>query len=72
MIPILITIENNLTKSAVCARSGVHLEELFKRKCADYGVEACDKNFEDGYMELENGISICMTWAEPIPYRDAK
>ena len=63
MIPILVVIKNNVVDTATVCRNAEDLEALFAQECSDYGVEACDVNFDDGYMELEDGTSICMTWA---------
>lgn len=63
MTPILVVIKNNVVDSATICRDAEDLETLFAQECSDYGVEACDVNFDDGYMELEDGTSICMTWA---------
>lgn len=63
MTPILVIIKNNVVDSVIVCRDSSDMETLFAQECSDYGVEACDVNYEDGYMELEDGTSICMTWA---------
>ena len=64
MVPLLVTIKNNVVFSVVICKDGEDLEEKFKKECENYGVEANDCNFDDGFMELEDGTSICMSWAE--------
>ena len=61
--PILIVLKDNLVHSAVICKDKEDLEEKFKEECSDYGVEACDENMDNGYMQLECGTSICMSWA---------
>ena len=62
--PVLVVIKNNVVFKASICKNAEDLEEKFKAECSDYGVEACDTNMDDGYMELECGTSICMTWAD--------
>ena len=59
MTPILVVIK----KYAIVCRDAEDLEGLFSQECSDRGIEANDANFDDGFMELEDGTSICMTWA---------
>jgi hypothetical protein len=62
LTPLLVVIKNNVVKSAVLYKSAEQLEKAFTEECFSYGVEPTDANFDNGYMELEDGTSINMTW----------
>lgn len=66
MTPTLAIIKNGVTHSTTICNDGEELERLFMATCSSYGVEAVDENFDDGYMELECGTSICMCWADKV------
>ena len=62
--PILVVIKNNVVDIAIVCKSAEQLEKRFTNECKSYGIEPVDYNFDDGYMQLEDGTSICMIWAE--------
>ena len=66
MTPVLITIKNGIVDTAVIQKNALDLEKSFKEEVEQYGVEACDVDFENGYIELECGATICMTWADSL------
>jgi len=39
-------------------------EEAFGEICADYGVEAVDADYDNGYLELECGTTVCICTAQ--------
>jgi len=63
LIPVLITIKDNVVQEAMICKSAKQLEQKFKKECLDYGVCPNENNYDDGYMLLEDGTSICMTWS---------
>jgi hypothetical protein len=63
LIPVLAVVKNNVIFSVTLCKSAEQLEKAFKKECANYGVTPNDDNFDDGYMELENNVSIGMTWS---------
>lgn len=58
---LLITVKNNVVHSIIGADNFEFLEESFKRECSKYGLVPEDADFENGYIELPDGGSICMT-----------
>ena len=58
---LLVTIRENVVYNVVSYMTSDHLERAFITECEAYGVVPCDANFDNGYMELEDGTSICMT-----------
>ncbi len=64
MIPILITISNNVVENAVICVTADELENRFADEILEHGIEPTDEDFDNGYFEFEDGSSVCMTWAE--------
>lgn len=61
MIRAVIVIKDNVVFDATYFDTPEEQEAYFAAECAEYGVEATDADFEDGYIELECGTSICLT-----------
>lgn len=66
LTPVLITIKNGTVDTAVIQKNALDLEKSFKEEVEQYGVEPCDVDFDNGYIELECGTTICMTWADSL------
>lgn len=63
-IPCLITIKNGVVHENVFVTDGVELEKLFTVEVKKYGIEPYDALYDDGYIELEDGTAICMSWSQ--------
>lgn len=63
-VSLLIVIRENVVQEITSYASTENLEEAFVLECEAYGVEPCDENFDDGYLELEDGTTICMASVE--------
>ena len=61
MIHLMIIVKENMLTDVIKASSEAKLETLFAETVKQYGVEATDVDFENGYVELECGTTICMT-----------
>jgi hypothetical protein len=57
---------DNLIQQIYSFESAEAMEAGFTVTCADYGVEATDADFENGYMELECGTTICINSVYPF------
>ena len=57
---LLITNKDNIVKTVESFSSPEVLEVAFQQECDEYGIQVQDENFDDGYIELECGTSICM------------
>jgi len=62
--PVLVVIKNNVVHQMTCARNAEELEALFSHEIREHGIEPYDTLYDDGYIELEDGTSICMSWAQ--------
>ena len=58
MIHLMIIVKENMLTDVIKASS---MATLFAETVKQYGVEATDVDFENGYVELECGTTICMT-----------
>jgi hypothetical protein len=65
MYVMTITVDN-LIQQIYSFESSEEMETGFATTCADYGVEAVDADFENGYMELECGTAICINSVVPF------
>ena len=61
MIHMMVIVKENMLVSVTQAFSEQQLETLFAEEIKQYGVEATDVDYENGYVELECGTTICMT-----------
>lgn len=66
----LVTVKDGVVHSMATCQSGEELELAFTEECEAYGVTPNDVNFDDGYMELECGTTICMVHAYPYQFKD--
>ena len=58
---------DNLIQDIYGFGSAEEMESAFRTACSDYGVEPTDVNFDDGFIELECGHSICMNFVYQQP-----
>lgn len=63
MKPALIINKDNFVKEFYLFDNGDELEKAFAKTCEDFGVDSCDRDFENGYIEFEDGTTVCMTWS---------
>jgi hypothetical protein len=61
VVYLVVTIRENVVYEVQWASTSENMERLFHDECSKWGVEPTDVNYDDGYMELEDGTSICMT-----------
>lgn len=62
---LVVVIKNNVVDQVYLCQSAEEQQSVFVDEAEDYGVAVCDAHFEDGYIELECGTSICITSAIP-------
>ncbi len=66
LTPVLITTKHNTINEVIICNSPEQLEKRFKKECKNYGVVPTNINYEDGYMQLEDGTNIYMAWADKL------
>jgi hypothetical protein len=64
MIPILVTIRNNIIQEIIAYKNTKKLIEAFKKKFEENGLLASDSDIEDGILILDDGTSIYMKLVE--------
>lgn len=64
---LLVVIKNNILDRIDVASTEIELERMFDKECSNYSVEALDSDYENGYIELECGTTICMTHVSNKP-----
>ena len=62
IVPLLVTIKDNVVYSAVAYRDAEQLEAAFIAENEAYGRETNDHEMDDGYADLEDA-TLCMVWA---------
>jgi hypothetical protein len=61
VVYLVVTIRENVVYEVQWASTSENMERLFRDECTKWGVVPSVVNYDDGYMELEDGTSICMT-----------
>jgi len=61
MLHLLVIIKDNLLFEAKTAKTAKDLEFMFLDEVKGYGVVPTDVDYENGYIQLECGTTICMT-----------
>lgn len=64
MIPLLVTVQNNIVKEIIHKRTKKLLIEAFMKKFEENGMIASESDIEDGMLILDDGTSIYMKLAE--------
>ena len=64
LVPTLVQTHNGVVNTITICVSAEQLEDKFKEWCEDYGMTPTDINYDNGYLEMENGDCICMSWAD--------
>lgn len=62
IVPLLITIKENVVHDAVAYRDQEQLEAAFIDANRAHGRETNDHEMDDGYVDLED-MTLCMVWA---------
>ncbi len=58
---LLIIIKDNVVDTIKKATDGNDLERLFTDECRSNDIIPVSENYENGFIELPDGTSICMT-----------
>ena len=62
--PVLITIKDGLVIDVQICKSAEDIENKFVEANIEYGRETNNVEMDDGFVDLENGISIQMCWGD--------
>jgi hypothetical protein len=59
---IIVNKENAVYETFLC-KDSAQQESIFTQECQAYGVEPSEADFDNGYIELECGTTLCITSA---------
>lgn len=66
MIPIVAVLQNNAIKEATVCKNEEQQQAVFERFNRDYGRETNHHELQEGYVDLEDGVRICMFMANEL------
>ena len=57
------TLRDNIVQEAKKFDTEEEQQDYFTKECEQYDVVACDVHFDQGYIEIECGTTICLVTA---------
>lgn len=66
----LVILRNGLVEENYWLQSESDLENAFKREVEAYGVEPTDIDYDNGYVQLGCGVTICMTTTQRYTFEE--
>lgn len=64
MVLLVVVNKDNAVHDINAYKTVEEQEKGFEDECLGYGIMPCDANYENGYIELECGTTICITSVE--------